>query len=58
MVAGPFTDILKQDYTSLGEAGDFVSIGYSWGINEEDERELLRVSIVNEIGNLVFDSII
>ena len=57
-VAGPYTDIMKQDYKTLGEPGSHIAVGYSWGINEMDERELLRVSIINELGNLVFDSII
>ena len=33
-------------------------MSYSWAINEMDERELLRVSIVNDLGHLIFDSII
>lgn len=33
-------------------------MSYNWGLNESNERELLRVSIVNEDGQLVFDSII
>lgn len=42
----------------LGEPGSHIAVSYCWGINEMDERELLRVSIVNEAGLLVFDSII
>jgi hypothetical protein len=57
-LCGPFTDILRQDYKTLGEPGSHISVSYDWGINEMDERELLRVSVVNELGNLVFDSII
>ena len=57
-ISGPFTEIMKQDYKTLGEPGSHIAVGYSWGINEMDERELLRVSIINELGNLVFDSII
>lgn len=30
----------------------------NWAINEENEKEILRVSIVNEYGHLLFDSII
>ena len=30
----------------------------NWAINEENEKEILRVSIVNEFGHLLFDSII
>ena len=33
-------------------------MSYQWGVNEADEKELIRVSIVNERGLLVFDSII
>ena len=58
LITGPFTDILKVDYTTLGEPGSHIGVGYHWGINEMDERELLRVSVVNELGNVVFDSII
>ena len=57
-IIGTYIDIFKQDYTTLGEPGSHVAISYSWGINEMDERELLRVSIVNDEGSLVFDSII
>ena len=58
MISGPFTDIFKQDYTSLGEPGSHLAVSYSWGVNEHDEREILRVTIINEAGQLVFDSII
>ena len=33
-------------------------MSYQWGVNESDEKELIRVSIVNDKGLLVFDSII
>ena len=58
LVSGPYSEILKQDYKCLGEPGSCIGVSYSWAINEMDERELLRVSIVNEFGHLVFDSII
>jgi hypothetical protein len=58
LITGPYSDILKQDYKSLGEPGSCIGVSYSWAINEMDERELLRVSVVNEFGHLVFDSII
>lgn len=57
-VTGPYSDIFKQDYKILGEPGSHIGISYSWGINENDEREILRVSIINEMGLLVFDSVI
>lgn len=57
-IFGTFTEIFKQDYNQLGDPGSLIAVSYSWGINEMDERELLRVSIVNEQGYLVFDSII
>ena len=30
----------------------------NWAINEENEKEIIRVSIVNEHGYLLFDSIV
>jgi hypothetical protein len=57
-VTGPHTQILKQEGTQLGLPNTYISVSSQWGINELDERELLRVSIVNEMGLLVFDSII
>jgi len=57
-VTGPHTDLLRLQGTDLGQPGSHISIAYQWGINEIDEKELLRVSIVNHFGQLVFDSII
>jgi hypothetical protein len=49
---------VKQVGNQLGEPGTHVSVSYQWGVNEIDEKELIRISIVNEKGLLVFDSII
>lgn len=35
-----------------------IGMAVNWAINEENEKEILRVSIVNEYGQLLFDSII
>jgi len=57
-VTGPHSNILKQEGTELGQPFTHIGVSYQWGINEKDEKELLRVSVVNEEGLLVFDSII
>ena len=38
--------------------GTHIGVSYQWGVNEADEKELIRVSVVNDKGMLVFDSII
>ncbi|CAI2386034.1 unnamed protein product [Moneuplotes crassus] len=58
LVCGPYSDIFKCDYETLGEDTKIIGIAVNWGINEENEKEILRVSIVNEHGHLLFDSII
>jgi hypothetical protein len=35
-----------------------IGMAVNWAINEENEKEILRVSIVNEYGHLLFDSVI
>ena len=46
-ITGPYSELLKQDNHILGDPGTHIAVSYSWGINENDERELLRVTIVN-----------
>lgn len=35
-----------------------VSVAYNWAVNDQDEREIIRVTLVNEEGLLLFDSIV
>jgi hypothetical protein len=58
-VVGPYTDIFKQNFDTLPyKPSTNVSIAFNWVINEANEREIIRVSIVNEQGYVLFDSVI
>jgi len=35
-----------------------ISVAYNWAVNDQDEREIIRVTLVNEEGLLLFDSIV
>jgi len=30
--------------------GDHISVAYNWGVNSNDEKEILRVSVINDGG--------
>ena len=44
--------------SELGAPSTKIGVAYQWGINTSGEKELLRVSIVNYEGQLMFDSVI
>jgi hypothetical protein len=57
-IVGAHKEIFNNDYESLGEPTEVVSISINWGINEDFEKEILRVSVVNQHGLLLFDSLV
>jgi hypothetical protein len=46
-ICGPQSELLKITDTDLGEPSSHISVAYQWGINTSNEKELIRVSIVN-----------
>ena len=57
-ILGPFSSLFHNDYVTLGMPAEYISVAYNWGISDKDERELLRVSVVNHLGLIVFDSVV
>ena len=35
-----------------------IAVAYNWGINSNDEKEIMRVSVINDGGQMLFDSVI
>jgi hypothetical protein len=58
-VCGPMSSVLRfNQETDLGAITEKVAVAYQWGVNNSQEKELLRVSMVNYEGMLLFDSVI
>eukprot|EP00347_Sterkiella_histriomuscorum_P010351 403376635 len=59
-ITGQFTDCFKLDNEIQGDPNEsqYVALAYNWAVNEADEREILRVTVVNEKGLLLFDSVV
>lgn len=55
---GPYAQLFLQDKVTLGEPQSHISVAYDWAINEAEQKEIIRVSLVNDMGLLVFDSIV
>jgi hypothetical protein len=58
-VCGPYNELLRLGVqTELGPPTTQIAVAYQWAVNVKNEKELVRISIVNYEGQLLFDSII